>query len=275
MKRKFVLILFSALLGATLLTGCNPKNNQPNQTGELKPITIAGSTSVQPLSDQLVEVYNSSKNAEQKINVQGGGSGAGIKAAQTGAADIGASSRDLKAEEKTVKEFVIAKDGIAVVVNPKNSVVDLSMDQIKKIFSGEISDWKEVKGSPGKINLVIREAGSGTRGAFDELVMGETKVLDKATVQNGTGAVMSTVAGDERAIGYISVASLDQTVKAVTVDGTEATPENILSGSYKIARPFIYMTKDDPTGEVKSFIDWVLSSEGQAVVKEKHLVPVK
>mgnify|MGYP000875660383 CR=1 FL=1 len=274
--------LLMALMLAVTATGCGgsktPENAGPNAdpnelTGNIQ---IAGSTSVQPLSEELAKVFMA-KNSKVRINVAGGGSGAGIKAAQEGTADIGASSRDLKTEEKTVKEFVIALDGIAVIVHKDNKTAELKQDDIKKIFLGEVTDWSLLGGDNGVIRVITREEGSGTRGAFEELVLGkdaagkELKIFDKANVQNSTGAVRTAVAADKNAIGYVSLGSLNDEVKAVKVNGVEATVENIKNKTYKISRPFIYLTPKDPAGATKTFIDWVLSDEGQAVVKESFI----
>lgn len=288
MKRiiKTSLLAISLLLVlAVIATGCgNSKPQQDNTpsaaTNELSGnIQIAGSTSVQPLSEELAKEFMI-KNPKVRINVAGGGSGSGIKAAQDGTAAIGASSRDLKAEEKTVKDVVIALDGIAVIVHKDNKIADMKKEDIKKIFLGEITDWSNVTGDKGVIRVITREEGSGTRGAFEELVLGkdasgkEQKIFDGANVQNSTGAVRTAVAADKNAIGYVSLGSLNAEVKAVKVDGVEASVESIKSKTYKIARPFIYMTQKDPEGVTKAYIDWVLSDEGQKVVK-KSFISVK
>lgn len=288
MKRiiKTSLLAISLLLVlAVIATGCgNSKPQQDNTpsaaTNELSGnIQIAGSTSVQPLSEELAKEFMI-KNPKVRINVAGGGSGAGIKAAQDATAAIGASSRDLKAEEKTVKEVVIALDGIAVIIHKDNKIADMKKEEIKKIFLGEITDWSNVNGDKGVIRVITREEGSGTRGAFEELVLGkdasgkEQKIFDGANVQNSTGAVRTAVAADKNAIGYVSFGSLNAEVKAVKVDGVEASVENIKSKTYKISRPFIYMTQKDPEGVTKAYIDWVLSDEGQKVVK-KSFISVK
>jgi phosphate transport system substrate-binding protein len=278
MKKLFTLIFVGIL--ALAFTGCGSKDgtsqsNQQQVQTESAEITIAGSTSVQPISEALAEAFMA-KNPNIKVNIQGGGSGAGIKAAQEGTADIGSSSRELKSDETGLTETVICKDGVAVVVSTKNEVKDLTIEQIKKIYSDKITNWKEVGGANKTINVVTREAGSGTRGAFEELVMGkDNPISDKAVVQNSTGAVRTSVAGDENAIGYISMANLDDTVKAVTVEGVQANAENILNGSYKIQRPFLYLTKEAPAGAVKTYIDFVMSDEGQSIVEKEGLVLVK
>ena len=252
------LLLCVSLIQATELTGT---------------ITVAGSTSVQPLSDELAKVFMA-KNPKVKVFVQGGGSSAGTKAAMNGTADIGAASRELKSSEKGLFETVIAKDGISVVVNPKNEVKELSLEQIKAIFAGKIINWKEVGGQNMKIVVVNREAGSGTRGAFEEIIMGKDAVTNDCLIQASTGAVKSTVSITKEAIGYISLGALDKTVKPLIVEGYEASEKNILDNKYKIARPFIYVTKSAPTGIVKAYIDFILSNEGQKIVA-KDFIPVK
>ncbi|MGB9792056.1 MAG: phosphate ABC transporter substrate-binding protein [Thermacetogeniaceae bacterium] len=257
------LLLFVAVLG----TGCRP--------GKQADIRIAGSTSVQPLSEELADAFMK-KNPGITVIVAGGGSSAGIKAAHEGTADIGASSRELTPEEKKgLTETVIAKDAIAIIVNPKNSVSQLSLAQIRGIFAGEITNWKDVGGKDAPIHLFTREEGSGTRGAFEEIVMGKGKrITGKASVQNSTGAIRTAVEWDESAIGYISLGCVNERVKVVAVDGVKPSRETVLRGTYKLWRPFIYLTKGEPTGAAKKFIDFVLSEEGQRIVGEMF-VPVK
>jgi phosphate transport system substrate-binding protein len=209
-----------------------------------------------------------------EVNVQGGGSSQGVTAVLSKTADIGAVSRELKEEEKAknLKEFTLALDGIAVAVNPENKVDDLTLEQLKNIYLGNITNWNEVGGSDATITLVNREAGSGTRGAFEELVMGEDTISDKAIVQNSTGAVKTIIESDKNAIGYISLAVADDKVKAVKIEGIEATAENIISGQYKISRPFIYITAEEPQGLAKAFLDFALSDEGQTIVVEEGAI---
>jgi len=281
--RRSLLFLSLALVLCVglLMVGCGKKaetpapGTQPQAEKLSGSIQIAGSTSVQPLSEELAKAFMA-KHPDVKINVSGGGSGAGIKGVTEGTVDIGASSRELKPEEKgKVKEFVIAKDGIAVIVNPKNPVDNLTMDQIRDIYAGKITNWKEVGGKDAPITVVTREEGSGTRGAFTEIVMGKEKITDKAVVQNSTGAVRTAVASNENAIGYISLGALSPEVKALkVVDGVEATKDNVLKGTYKLSRPFLYLTKEEPKEVVKAYIDFVLSPEGQKIV-EKEYIPVK
>jgi len=275
--KKLVTIILAGALLLFLVAGCgnNTVTGSDPKTGtKTEEITIAGSTSVQPISEAINEAFKE-KNPNIKVYVQGGGSSAGIKAAQEGTANIGSSSRELKKEEAGLTETVICKDGIAITVNTKNAVNDLSIEQIKKIYGGEITNWKEVGGADQKINVVTREVGSGTRTAFEELVMGKQAISDKSIVQNATGSVRTAVAGDPNAIGYISLASINETVKAVTVEGVKVSTDNIINGTYKIQRPFLYLTKGAPTGASKTFIDFVMSTEGQSIIKQEGLVSVK
>ncbi|MGQ9557039.1 MAG: phosphate ABC transporter substrate-binding protein PstS family protein [Desulfurispora sp.] len=282
-KRKLVASLLTGVLLVGGLTGCGgaEKSETGNKTqGDATAkttITTAGSTSVQPLSEELAKAFQS-KNPNVTINVQGGGSSQGVKAAAEGIAEIGACSRELKESEKSLGlvETVIARDGIAIVVNPQNSQLDsLSIEQVRKIYAGQITNWKEVGGQDAPINVVTREAGSGTRGAFEELVMGkDAKITDKAITSPSNGAVRTAVAGDPQAIGYVSIGYLNKEVKAVKIDGVEASEANVKSGQYKISRPFLYLTKGEPQGATKDFIDFVLGPEGQKIVAQ-HYIPVK
>ncbi|MDD3706288.1 MAG: phosphate ABC transporter substrate-binding protein [Clostridiaceae bacterium] len=282
--KKALVFLSMALLLVGVLTACapaaEPAPTAPADNGVSGSITVNGSTSVQPLAEELVKGFKA-KNPKATIDVQGGGSGVGIKSATDGVVDIGMSSRDLKTEEKSLKEFKIAVDGIAVIVNPTNEVKDLSMEQILKIYTGDITNWKDVGGKDGKITVVTREEGSGTRGAFIELTKIETKEAGDQTVasaitQGSTGAVITTVAGDPNAIGYASFGSvkISSDIKMIGVNGKECTEENIYSGDYKIARPFLMVTKAEPTGLAKAFLEFILSPEGQEIVGKHNYLKV-
>ncbi|MGE5391047.1 MAG: phosphate ABC transporter substrate-binding protein [Deltaproteobacteria bacterium] len=269
------------LLAATMIAGCgqNEKadqtDNKENKSAISGSITIAGSTSVQPFSDVLAEEFNK-KNPDAQINVQGGGSSQGIEAAISGAADIGSSSRELKPEETTqgIKEYKIALDGVAIVINPANKISELKMEDIRNIYLGNVTNWKELGGKSAPITVVSREEGSGTRGAFEDIVMNKEKVSDKVIIQSSTGAVRSAVAGDPQAIGYVSMSSADKSVKAIKVDGIEANVDNVKNGSYKISRPFLYLTKGEAQGLPKAFIDFVMSSEGQDILEEEGAIRI-
>jgi phosphate transport system substrate-binding protein len=189
-------------------------------------------------------------------------------------ADIGTCSRELKPEEKDLKEIIVAYDGLAIIVHSSNKISDLSTEQIKQIFAGQIRNWKELGGNDKVITVVTREEGSGTRGAFQELVMSKTRIFKGAIVQDSNGTVREIVTNDPNAIGYISMGLVNDKVKALSLDGITATGENITTKKYSLVRPFLFVTKDTPTGEVENFIDFVLSQEGQGLIREEGLISV-
>ena len=282
---KIVVILVAALVVTVALFGCggsksedkaatNGTENAGQTGGQIKgTVKVAGSTSVQPLAEELAEAFME-KNQDVTVSVQGGGSSAGIESANKGTAQIGTSSREIKPEEKnySLKETIIAKDGIAVIVNSGNQVTALTKDQIKKIFAGEVTDWSDVSGKKGPITVVVREEGSGTREAFQEIVLSkEVRFISNAVVQNSTGAIKTAVTKDVNAIGFISSGSVDSAVKALSVDGVLPSEATVLDGSYKISRPFLFLTKSEPDEAAKAFIDYVLSEEGQKIVSEKFV----
>ena len=207
------------------------------------------------------------------IDIQGGGSSAGITAAKSGIANLGMSSRHLNDDEKSLWSIEIAKDGLGVIVHPSNSIENLTLDQIRRIYSGEIKNWSEIGGTDSKIHIITREEGSGTRSAFAELVMEKTEITSKAIVQDSNGAVKQLIKDDENAIGYISLGLVDKNVKALHLEGVAANQENILNGSYSLSRPFLFVSLSPPSGETKQFIDFVLSSEGQKMLSDEGLIP--
>jgi len=246
--------------------------------GQQEKITIAGSTSVQPVAEKLAQAYMQ-KHPNVKITVQGGGSAVGLKSVQDGTADIGTYSSKINSNDSAgITQYEIAKDGIVVVVNNANSVSDLTTNQTKEIFGGNITNWNSVGGSSGTINVITREEGSGTRDAFISLVMGGkngTAILKTAIVQSSTEAVKQSVKGDPNAIGYISLADLSGDVKAVKINGVTPSEQTVSDGTYKIQRPFLFLTKGPAKGATLDFINWVLSPEGQAIVKQAGAVPEK
>lgn len=208
-----------------------------------------------------------------EIDIQGGGSAAGLTAAQSGTADIGMSSRALKTEEKTLWFVEIARDGLAVIVNPANSVQNLTLNQMRDIYAATSTDWSQFGGSKAKINVITREEGSGTRSAFTELVMGTTEITPRAIVQDSNGAVLQLVKDDPNAIGFISLGLVNPAVKALHLEGIAATRENVLNGSYNLTRPFLFVASSQPTGIAKQFIDFTLSPEGQTILSSEGLIP--
>jgi len=234
-------------------------------------LTVAGSTSIQPFADRWAEIYQR-LHPERIVNVQGGGSSAGIQAARSGAAQIGMSSRELKPEEKDLTEYIMARDGLAVVVHPLNSLRDIGLDRVRDVFAGRIKTWDELGRGSGRITVVTREEGSGTRGAFQELVMRKERIAREAIVEDSNGTVRAIVAQDPRSIGYISLGLVDASVKALALDGVDASDANILAGRYPLVRPFLFVTNGPPGPEARAFLDFILSEEGQELVESGGLL---
>lgn len=241
-------------------------------------ISMVGSTSMEKLANALSEAFME-EYPDVTVTAEFVGSGAGIEAVTNGTADIGNSSRSLKDEEKAagVVENVVAIDGIAVCVDPANEVADLTKEQLTNIYNGTITNWKEVGGADEPIIVIGREAGSGTRGAFEELV--DLKDACKyANELDSTGAVIAKVASTPGAIGYASLDALDDSVKALSLEGVEATAENIKVGNYFLSRPFVMATKGEISEQndlVQAWFDFVLGDEGQQVASEVGLITVK
>ena len=241
-------------------------------------ITLAGSTSMEKfanaLAESFMEIY-----PDVTVQAEFTGSSAGIEAVLAGQCDIGDSSRNLKAEEieKGAVENIVAIDGIAVVTDPSNTAEDLTKEQLTQIYTGEIANWKDAGGEDMPIVVVGREAGSGTRGAFEEIL----KVEDACKYANeldSTGAVMAKVASTPGAIGYVSLDVVDDTVKVLSLDGTEATEENIKAGSYFLSRPFVMATNGEISEQndlVKALFDYVYSAEGDELIKSVGLITTK
>ncbi|WP_415930854.1 phosphate ABC transporter substrate-binding protein PstS family protein [Zhenpiania hominis] len=284
MKKKILtgLIAAGVLVASLGLAGCGGSDDSgsgDSGSAASGSVVIAGSTSVQPLSEAMSEVYME-ENPDVTVEVQGGGSGQGIKSIEDGIADIGSLSREVGEDEKgsISEEYVIAKDGVAVIVNADVNVDDLSLEQIKGIYTGEIKNWSEVGGDDAEITVVSREEGSGTRGAFTEITGVTVDDVDNTTkdalVQPSTGAVKETVSTTPNSIGYVSLGSLDDSVKVLTVEGVEATSENVVSGDYKIQRPFVYVVGSEVSETAQAFIDFAMSDEGQKIVEENDFIPV-
>ncbi len=241
-------------------------------------ISMVGSTSMEKLANALSEAFME-EYPEVTVTAEFVGSGAGIEAVTNGTADIGNSSRSLKDEEKAagVVENVVAIDGIAVCVDPANEVADLTKEQLTNIYNGTVTNWKEIGGADEPIIVIGREAGSGTRGAFEELV--DLKDACKyANELDSTGAVIAKVASTPGAIGYASLDALDDSVKALSLEGVEATAENIKAGNYFLSRPFVMATKGEISEQndlVQAWFDFVLGDEGQQVASEVGLITVK
>ena len=287
MKKTLAFVL-TAVMSLSLLAGCGSKtaapdstnNDQPQQTEEKLSGSVStnGSTSMEKVIGALSEQFMAD-NSGVSITYDPTGSGAGIEAASNGSADIGLASRALKDEEKAggLTETVVALDGIAVIVNADSKVEDLSVEQIAKIFTGEITDWSEVGGEAGKISCIGREAGSGTRDGF-ESITGTKDACKLDQELTSTGGVIEAVAGNANAIGYASLSAVEgkDTVKAVTVGGVACTEETVLDGSYAIQRPFVLVTKTDASlsTAAQAFFDYTTSTAANDLIKAAGAVPV-
>ena len=238
-------------------------------------LSMNGSTSM----EKVIKAVNGAfmeKNKGVTVNLNLTGSGTGIQEASEGKCDIGNSSRKLKDEEaEKLDATVVGLDGIALVVNPANKLEDISLRDLAKVYSGEITNWKELGGDDKSIVVIGREDGSGTRDGFESIVMGD-KEPKYAQELESTGSVINAVATTDGAIGYASLANVDETVKALKIGGVEATEENVKSGAYEVQRPFICATlKGSDNKLVKAYLDFILSEEGQALVLAQGAVPVK
>ncbi len=264
--KKMITLMMVAVMAISALTGCGSTKT----TGS---VSTDGSTSMEKVIGALGEAFQNDTGISFTYNPTG--SGSGIKAVQEGRCDIGLSSRDLKAEEKEagLNGTVLAYDGIAVIVNPENTVSDLSLETIAKIYTGEITNWSEVGGNDAEIVLIGREAGSGTRDGFESITDTED-VCQYRQELTSTGDVITTVSQNPGAIGYASVASVKDTVKAVTVDGISATEENIKNGSYVVQRPFVLVTKSDKalSKAAQEFFNYITSADANEIISAAGVV---
>ena len=284
--KKTLAFALTAVMSLSLLAGCgskttapdNTNNDQPQQAALSGSVSTNGSTSMEKVIGALSEQFMSD-NSGVSVTYDPTGSGAGIEAASNGSADIGLASRALKDEEKAggLTETVVALDGIAVIVNAGSKVEDLSVEQIAKIFTGEITDWSEVGGEAGKISCIGREAGSGTRDGF-ESITGTRDACKLDQELTSTGGVIEAVAGNVNAIGYASLSAVEgkDTVKAVTVGGIACTEETVLDGSYAIQRPFVLVTKTAAplSTAAQAFFDYATSTAANDLIKAAGAVPV-
>lgn len=267
--KKIISLLAAALLIAATLTSCSGSNGSSEKT-----VSTDGSTSMEKVIGALGEAYQNKSGITVTYNPTG--SGTGITAVAEGRCDIGLSSRALKDEEisKGLKGTIIAYDGIAIIVNPKNTVKDLTVETIAKIYKGEITNWKDVGGNDAEIVLIGREANSGTRDGF-ESITGTENACKYRQELTSTGDVITTVASNPAAIGYASLASVKESVKAVTVNGVAPTSNTIKDGSYTIQRPFLLVTRDKEglSETAQDFFDYILSKEAEQVISDAGAVP--
>ena len=264
LKKLFAAVLAIAVVGA-LFAGC----------GSSKGVTTDGSTSMEKVIGALGEAFQTDTGIAFSYNPTG--SGSGIKAVLAGTCDIGLSSRNLKDEEKAegLEQTVLALDGIAIIVNPENPVENLDKDTIAKIYTGEITNWKDVGGKDAEIVLIGREAGSGTRDGF-ESITGTDGACQYRQELTSTGDVITTVAGNPDAIGYASLAAIKDNVKSLKVGGVTPTEETVKDGSYLIQRPFVLVTKQGTklSDSAQKFFDYITSADAAAVISAAGAVPV-
>jgi phosphate transport system substrate-binding protein len=238
-----------------------------------KGLTLAGSTSLQPFAEKWADAYQG-RQPGVPIHVQGGGSTAGVQAAISGAAEIGMSSRSLTPDEAgRVTGIPVARDGIAIVVHPTMPVSDLVLDEVRAIYAGEIRNWRLLRGRDFPITVITREEGSGTRAAFEALVLDGRRIVASALVQDSTGAVRQMVASDPAAIGYVSIGLVDASIKALRLGGVEPTEANIDAGKYPLVRPFLFVVSAEPRGIAKDFIGWITGPEGRELTRHEGLLP--
>ncbi len=271
MKKFLVTALFLVLTAAAAFAA--PLDSFKGQKGTLD---IAGGTAHIPVMKEAAKRIMSA-NPDIRITVAGGGSGVGVKQVGEGLAAIGNTGRALKKEEIEkygLVSFPFAIDGVAVVISPASKVKALTSAQVADIYSGKVTDWKEVGGEPGAINVYGREDGSGTREVFTDKVLKKGAVSPSANVVSSNGAMKTAVAKDKRAIGYVGIGHLDKSVKAPLLDGTTASQENAAKGTYKVVRDLYMNTKGAPAGLAKLFIDYIFSPEGAEIVKDSGYIPL-
>ncbi len=264
--KKIISIVLALTCAAAMLMGCSAKN---------KTVATDGSTSMEKVIGALGEAFTD-KNSGTNFTYNPTGSGTGIKAVSEGTCDIGLSSRTLKDEEKAtgLKETILAYDGIAIIINNENAVEDLTIEQIASIYTGEITNWKDVGGNDAQIVLIGREANSGTRDGFESITGTEDKCKYRQELTS-TGDVITTVSKNPDAIGYASLASVKDDVKAIKVNGVTPTEATVKDGSYKIQRPFVLVTKEGKalSETAQKFFDYVTSAEAAPVISKAGAVP--
>ncbi len=261
---------FSAIIASMLFVS----------TAAASEIVVNGSTTVLPIIQKVGEAYMAA-NPDVNIALSGGGSGNGIKALIDDLADIAMASREIKEEEIEQAQangiepyaVAVALDALVPVVHPSNPVSDLTLEQLNDIYTGEITNWEELGGEDKEIVVISRDTSSGTYETWELFVMGDDRVMPGALLQASNGAVVQAVSGNANAIGYIGYGYVDDSTKPLMVGGLEATPENALERSWPLARELWLYTNGTPEGDIASFIDYAMSPEGQAYVKEVGFIP--
>ncbi|MBQ6776418.1 MAG: phosphate ABC transporter substrate-binding protein [Synergistaceae bacterium] len=269
--RKLLLVMLVLVMAAAAFA--DPLDAFKDLEGTLD---IAGGTAHIPVMTQAAQDIMTF-NPKIRITVAGGGSGVGVKQVGEGLAGIGNTGRPLKAseiEQYGLKTFPFAIDGVALAVHPDNPVKALTKDQVIKIYSGEITDWKDVGGNPGAINLYGREDGSGTRETFTDKLFGKGELSPAVNVVNSNGAMKTAIAQDKRAMGYVGIGHLDSSIAGVAIDGHVPSQENAASGEYFVVRNLFMNTKGEPTGLTAAFIDYIYSEPGAKIIEKSGYIPL-
>jgi len=270
-KIGWILGLVILLLISTALSGCFGNNGH-------RSIIIVGSTTVLPIAQEAADKWLD-VHSEDNIGISPGGSTVGVKSVGEGTADIGLSSRELKSYEKSefpnLKQFVVARDGIALIVNKANAINNLTIEQVRGIYSGQYSNWQDLGGPDSTIEVIGRDTASGTRASFEELVLVDQEVVSSMKAKNSNGAVYTTVRETPGAIGYVSLGYVDDNVQGIEIDGIDPTVQNIQEGNYPISRNLSMFTNGEPRSLTKEFIEFVLSEEGQKIVEKEGFVPLR
>lgn len=280
MKNVTLTVIVAIMVLVTVLGGCvrtsfvaqpAPSTGSRSLSGA---VSEAGSTTVQPLAEKLADAFMTS-HPDVTVTVQGGGSSVGIKAATDGTVDIGAASRDLKPDEPQLVTHLLAHSGLAIVTHPSNTLAGLTVDDVRRIFAGEIRRWDEVGGPASDIIVVAREEGSGTRDAFETMVMKGSHITNRAILLPASGAIKTVIALTPGSIGFLAFGYVDNSVKALATDGAKATAANVVSGLYKLSQPLYFLTNGEPKGPVNEFIRFCLSSDGQSIVAGEGYISIR
>jgi phosphate transport system substrate-binding protein len=269
--------LAAVLIIAVLAAGCTQQSRDSQKTT----LKVTGSTTVLPIAQAAADAYGKD-HASADIQVTGGGSSVGVQAVGKGTADIGMSSRDLKAEENTkypgLVVTTIANDGIALIVHPTNTVPGLTLAQVREIYAGNVTNWKDVGGPDQVIVVIGRDSASGTREFFSEKVMNQQNYTRTQLEKNSNGAVQQTITQTPGAIGYVGLGYIDSQIKAVPiiVNGEPVMPSiaNVLNKKYPISRPLIMITPGAPAGLAREYLDYILSPAGQKIITDEGFVPI-
>ena len=272
---KFAALAAAGLLSLSLLMGGCGASKTPQEGGNVNlsgSIKESGSTSVLPLAEALATEFMK-LHSGVRVETGGGGSGAGVKQCVSGTIDIGAISRDLGLTESDLISYPIARDAVAVIVNSANPVSGLEIEDVSGIYSGKVTDWSQVGGKAGKITVIAREEGSGTRDTFEAKVMNKEKIIAGAYLKNSNGEVQATVSQDASAIGFVSVGYISG-VKALDLDGVKCTIENCQNGAYPLVRRLFFITRTIPDQAVMEFVNFARSDAGQKIAEEKGFVPL-